>query len=131
MPPYHHYEYAPSKIIMMEKTKQEVTYTADNLSGSPICQPCVEASTAYYGQNQSSHEQHINPYELTKQKHISGNNLRLAPDYGVESFQRCSHPQVWEGNHLTSNFLFALLFWGVGPSFSSRRCDEFPKTIPA
>ena len=31
----------------------------------------------------------INPYELPKQKHISGNNLRLAPDYGVESFQGC------------------------------------------
>jgi len=45
---------------------KEVTYTADNLSGSPICEPCVEASTAYYG-----------------------NNLRLAPDYGVESFQGC------------------------------------------
>jgi len=49
--------YAPSK---------EVTYTADNLSGSPICEPCLEASTAYYG-----------------------NNLRLAPDYGVPSFQGC------------------------------------------
>jgi len=49
--------YAPSK---------EVTYTADNLSGSPICEPCLEESTAYYG-----------------------NNLRLAPDYGVQSFQGC------------------------------------------
>jgi len=49
--------YAPSK---------EVTYTSDNLSGSPICEPCVETSTAYYG-----------------------NNLRQAPDYGVQSFQAC------------------------------------------
>ena len=31
-----------------------MTYTADNLSGSPICEPCLEASTAYYGQNYSS-----------------------------------------------------------------------------
>lgn len=44
----------------------EVTYTGDSLSGSPICEPCLEPSTAYYG-----------------------NNLNLAPSFGVKDFPAC------------------------------------------
>ena len=55
-PPHEYSGYAPSwicpskiNITFIQITTQEVTYTADNLSGSPICEPCVETSTAYYG----------------------------------------------------------------------------------
>jgi len=60
---------------------QEVTYPEDNLSGVSLCQPCVEPSTAYYG-----------------------NNLRLAPDYGVRSAQACR--VLCRGEHRCNFFTY-------------------------